>query len=184
MAGDDGSRRPPQAYATVSPAGVGPTTTNDQSLIDHALDQLTADDLTAYLQSPPSRRWRTRPASTLSKRTPTPSPSPRSRRTQLRQRILAAAGAGGGGSDGSFVRSTPRGRPGHGRGRGRRPRRPQPSPSLPWSPPRPSQQATSRGSPRTLDQADLQRRLRMLLQDQGQFSQGRKIANITTTNSM
>ena len=67
MADDDASRRPPQAYATVSPAGVGTTTTNqvspgtlreildtgDQSLIDQAFDQLTADDLTAYLESIP-----------------------------------------------------------------------------------------------------------------------------------
>ena len=41
---------------------------------------------------------------------------------------------------------------------------------------------TPRGTPRTLNQADLQRRLRMLLQDQEQFAQGREIANITTTN--
>ena len=68
MADDDGSRRPPQAYATVSPAGVGTTTTNqvspgtvqeildtgDQNLIDQAFDQLSVDDLTAYLQSLPS----------------------------------------------------------------------------------------------------------------------------------
>jgi len=67
MADDDGSQRPPQAYATVSPAGVGTTTnrvspgtlqeildSGDQSLIDQALDQLTTDDLTAYLQSLPS----------------------------------------------------------------------------------------------------------------------------------
>ena len=68
MADDDGSRRPLQAYATVSPAGVGATTTNqvlpgtlqqildsgDQNLIDQALDQLTADDLTRYLESLPS----------------------------------------------------------------------------------------------------------------------------------
>ena len=80
---------------------------------------------------------------------------------------------------------TPRGRPGRGRGRGRGRRRPQPSPSLPWTPPRPSQQTTPRGSPpRTLNQADLQRRLRMLLQDQQQLAQGREIANVTMTNSI
>ena len=97
-------------------------------------------------------------------------------------RLLAAAGAGGGGggSGGSGGRrSTPCGRPG--RGRGRRPRRPQPSPSLPWTPPSRSQQATP---PRTLNQADLQRRLRMLLQDQEQLAQGREIANVTMTNSI
>ena len=89
--------------------------------------------------------------------------------------------------------STPRGRPrqgqkeprGRGRGRGGRgrgrPPRPNPSPTLPWMPPSPSQQ----GSPQApLNQADLQRRLRMLLQDQEQIAAGRRIANITTTNSI
>ena len=36
----------------------------------------------------------------------------------------------------------------------------------------------------TLRQADLQRRLRMLLQDQEQLAQGREIANVTMTNSI
>ena len=100
--------------------------------------------------------------------------------------MLAAAGAGGGGGSGGSGgsggrRSTPRGRPGR---RGRR--RPQPSPSLPWTPPRPSQQGTPRGTPppRILNQADLQRRLRMMLQDQEQLAQGREIANVTMTNSI
>ena len=111
---------------------------------------------------------------------------------------MAAAGAGGGGGDdgsggsGGSRRSTPRGRPdrGRGRGRGRRPRRPQPSPTLPWTRPSPSQLPTPRGSwspgraPRTLGQADLQRRLRMMLQDQEQLAQGRDIANVTMTNSI
>ena len=50
--------------------------------------------------------------------------------------------------------------------------------------------ATPRGSwspgrqPRTLGQADLQRRLRMMLQDQEQLAQGREIANVTMTNSI
>ena len=44
-----------------------------------------------------------------------------------------------------------------------------------------SQQTTP---PRTLNQADLQRRLRMLLQDQEQLAQGREIANVTMTNSI
>ena len=44
-----------------------------------------------------------------------------------------------------------------------------------------SQQATP---PRTLNQADLQRRLRMMLQDQEQLAQGREIANVTMTNSI
>ena len=84
--------------------------------------------------------------------------------------------------------STPRGRPrqaqkeprGRGRGRGRG-GRPNPSPTLPWTPPRVSTQ-TSPQAP--LNQADLQRRLRMLLQDQEQIAAGRRIANITTTNSI
>ena len=104
-------------------------------------------------------------------------------------RLLAAVGAGGNGDSGGRGRdrNTPRGRPGRERGRRRgcrRPRRPQPPPSLPWSPARPSQQVTPRGPPRTLNQADLQRRLRILMQDQEQFAQGREIANITTTNSI
>ena len=87
--------------------------------------------------------------------------------------------------------STPRGRPrqgqkeprgrGRGRGRGGRPPRPNPSPTLSWTPPG----SSTRGSPQTpLNQADLQRRLRMLLQDQEQIAAGRRIANITTTNSI
>ena len=54
-----------------------------------------------------------------------------------------------------------------------------------------SNAATPRGSwtsgsppPRTLRQADLQRRLRMMLQDQEQLAQGREIANVTMTNSI
>ena len=61
---------------------------------------------------------------------------------------------------------------------------PQPSPSLPWSRPSSSQQVTPRGSPRTLNQADLHRHLRMLLQDQEQIAQGREISNITMTNGI
>ena len=95
--------------------------------------------------------------------------------------------------------STPRGRPqqaqkeprgrgrsrgggGRGRGQGRgRPPRPNPSPTLPWTPPSPSQQVSPQAP---LNQADLQRRLRMLLQDQEQIAAGRRIANIPTTNSI
>jgi len=68
MADDDGSPRPPQAYDTVSPAGVGATTTNkvssgtmqelfftgDQSIIDQAMEEMGFDDLNAFLQSLPS----------------------------------------------------------------------------------------------------------------------------------
>ena len=82
--------------------------------------------------------------------------------------------------------STPRGRPRQGqkeprRGRGGRPPRPNPSPTLPWTPPSRSQQASPQAP---LNQSDLQRRLRMLLQDQEQIAAGRRIANITTTNSI
>ena len=68
MVDDDGSRRPPQAYDTVSPAGVGMTTTNqvspgtvqeildtgNQDLIDQAFDQMGVDDLSVYLEALPS----------------------------------------------------------------------------------------------------------------------------------
>ena len=88
-------------------------------------------------------------------------------------------GGGGGGADG--------GGGGGAGGGGRRGRRRTPtSPLTPASNP-----ATPRGSwtsgsppPRTLRQADLQRRLRMMLQDQEQLAQGREIANVTTTNSI
>ena len=64
----DGSpRQPPQAYDTVSPAGVGATTTNqvspgalqdlyftgDQGLIDVAMEELTGDALIALWNSCP-----------------------------------------------------------------------------------------------------------------------------------
>ena len=223
---DDGSSRPPQAYDTVSPAGVGTTTTNqvspgtiqeildtgDRDLIDQAFDQMGVDDLSAYLESLPSPlalgasspagvgSQASRTSSTEGARTPhrgsprlsSPSSGVRTPPSWGSARLLAAAGAGRGdnGSDGSGGRgrrSTPRGRPARGRGRGRRRRR---SPTLPWTPPDPSQQATPRGSwsvgrsPRTLGQADLQRRLRMMLQDQEQLAQGREIANVTMTSSI
>jgi len=69
MADDDGSpRQPPQAYDTVSPAGVGAATTNqvspgamqdlyftgDQGLIDVALEELPGDALTAFVEQLPS----------------------------------------------------------------------------------------------------------------------------------
>ena len=38
--------------------------------------------------------------------------------------------------------------------------------------------------PRTLGQADLQRRLRMMLQDQEQLAQGRDISTVTMTDSI
>ena len=90
------------------------------------------------------------------------------------------AGGGGGGGGGGGRRGGGGGR----RGRRRRRLTP-PSPLTPASNP-----ASLRGSwsgsppPRTLRQADLQRRLRMLLQDQEQLAQGRDIANVTMTNSI
>ena len=86
-----------------------------------------------------------------------------------------AGGGGGGGGDGGGGG----GGGGGGRRGGRRGRRTPTSPA-----------STSRGSwspgrqPRTLGQADLQRRLRMMLQDQEQLAQGREIANVTMTNSI
>ena len=96
------------------------------------------------------------------------------------------AGGGGGGSGGAG------GGGGGGGRRGRRPRRirgrRRNTPTSPLTPA--SNPASFRGSwsgsipPRTLRQADLQRRLRMLLQDQEQLAQGREIANVTMTNSI
>ena len=232
MADDDGSpRQPPQAYDTVSPAGVGATTTNqaspvtmqqlyftgDEGLLDVAMEEMPADALQTFLESLPSPNtvagWPNvggaSPAGVGSQASHTPSTdgartphrgSPRlssGARTPLSQgsaRLLAAAGAGGGGDDDDGSRgsrrSTPRGRPdqgrGRGRGRGRRPRRPNPSPTLPFTRPVPSPQGSwSPGrAPRTLNQADLQRRLRMMLQDQEQLAQGRDISTVTMTNSI
>ena len=92
-----------------------------------------------------------------------------------------AGGAGGGGGGGGGGR-----RGGGGGRRGRRRRRTPTSPLTPASNP-----ATPRGSwtsgsppPRTLRQAELQRRLRMMLQDQEQLAQGRDISTVTMTNSI
>ena len=99
-------------------------------------------------------------------------------------------GGGGAGGGGGGV--------GGGGGGGRRARRPRRirgrrrnTPVSPLTPA--SNPATPRGSwtsgssgrqPCTLRQADLQRRLRMMLQDQEQLAQGREIANVTMTNSI
>ena len=205
---DEGSPRPPQAYDTVSPAGVGTTTTNqvspgtvqeildtgDQDLIDQAFDQMGVDDITAYLEQLPSPSalapagvgsQASRIPSTDGARTPhrgSPRLSSPSIRTPPVVGMNDDDGRGGRGR-----RSTPRGRPDRGRGRGRRRQR---SPTLPWKSPDPSQQATLRGSwspgraPRTLNQADLKRRLRMMLQDQKHLAQGRENANVTMTSSI
>ena len=183
--------------------------TGDQSLLDQAMDEMGVDDLDAFLQSLLSPNTVARmvplagasPAGVGSQASHTPSTdgarAPVSHvSVPLADGARTAAGAGGGGDDddsggsGGSRRSTPRGRPSRGRGQGRRPRRPVRPPRLPWTPPRPSQQATPRGSwssgsqPRTLGQADLQRRLRMMLQDQEQLAQGRDISTVTMTNSI
>ena len=109
---------------------------------------------------------------------PAPAPvaasTPRGRPTQAQKEPRRGLGGRG--------RGRGRGRGGRGRGgRGGRPARPNSLPSRPWTSPSPSQQ----GSPQApLNQADLQRRLRMLLQDQEAIAAGRRIANITTTNSI
>ena len=93
-------------------------------------------------------------------------------------------GAGGAGGAGGGVGGGGR----RGGGGGRRGRRTPTSPLTPLTPA--SNATTPRGSwspgrqPRTLRQADLQRRLRMMLQDQEQLAQGREIANVTMTNSI
>ena len=130
MADGDGSpRQPPQAYDTVSHAGVGATSTNqvspgtiqeildtgDQDLIDQAFDQMNVEDMIAYVEQLPSPSalggvspagvgsQASRTPSIVSVRTPTPSPSPTTQRRQLTRRTLAAAiaaaGAGGDGDD-------------------------------------------------------------------------------------
>ena len=70
---DEEDRQPPQAHDTVTPAGVGATTSNqvspgtiqeilntgDSSLIDQAFDQMTVEDMIAYVEqllSPPAYR--------------------------------------------------------------------------------------------------------------------------------
>ena len=92
-----------------------------------------------------------------------------------------AGGAGGGGGGGGRRGRRPR------RIRGRRRNTPT-SPLTPASNPASLRGSWTSGSsdrqPRTLRQADLRRRLRMLLQDQEQLAQGRDIANVTMTNSI
>ena len=107
----------------------------------------------------------------------------------------AAGGAGGAGGGGGGGGAAAGGAGGGGGRRGRRPRRirgrRRNTPTSPLTPA--SNAATPRGSwspgssgraPRTLRQADLQRRLRMMLQNQEQLAQGREIANVTMTNSI
>ena len=182
--------------------------TGNQSIIDQAFEQIEDagdyDALTRYLDtlpdlgmplqtsspagvgSPGSQSYRsiqTTPESSGA-RTPASPPS-----VPLAAGARTAAGAGGaaGGRRGPRTRGGGRGGSGAGgaggagggrRGgrRGRRtPTSPASTPRGSWSPGR---------QPRTLRQADLQRRLRMMLQDQEQLAQGREIANVTMTNSI
>ena len=261
MADDD--RQPPQAHDTVTPAGVGATTSNqvspgtiqeilntgDSTLIDQAFDQMTVEDMIAYVEqlpSPPAfrtsspagvgspgsqsfRSIHTTPESSGAQTPATPPSVPRAAGARTAAgaggdggggggrggrgggrgggaagRGGGAAGAGGGGAGGGGAGGAGGGGGGGGGGaggggggggggrRGRRPRRirgrQRNTPTSPLTPA--SNPATPRGSwsgsppPRTLRQADLQRRLRMLLQDQEQLAQGREIANVTMTNSI
>ena len=184
--------------------------TGDQTIIDQAFEQIEDagdyDALARYMESLPDlpdigmpvqasspagvgspgsqsyRSIQTTPEFSGA-RTPASPPS-----VPLAVGARTAAGAGGdgngsgrGGRRGPRTRGGGRGGGGGGGGRrgGRRGRRTPTSPA-----------STSRGSwspgrqPRTLRQADLQRRLRMMLQDQEQLAQGREIANVTMTNSI
>ena len=264
---DDDDRQPPQAYDTVSPAGVGATTTNQmslfltghQGLLDVAMEEMRPDALHEFLSNLPSPStisgWpdvdgapplqASSPAGVGSQASHSPSfhsphttPESSGARTPashisvpLATGARTAAGAGGDGDGGGGRRGpriSVRGGRGGGRGagtggaggaggggggggagagagggagggggrRGQRPRRirgrrRRGTPTSPLTPA--SNPATLRGSwtsgssgrqPRTLRQADLQRRLRMMLQDQEQLAQGREIANVTMTNSI
>ena len=245
MADDDGTRQLPQAYDTVSPAGVGATSSNqvspgtvqeildthDRDLIDQAFDQMDDDDITRYLEtlpdapplvwplqasspagvgsqaSSPSFRsiqtsWESSPPTPLSWGSASLLPNPRTAAGAGARTAAGAEGDGDGGDRGGRrgprirVRGGGRGGAGGGGGgvggagggggggggrRGRRGRRR--TPTSPASTPRGSWTSGS-PPPRTLRQADLQRRLRMMLQDQEQLAQGREIANVTMTNSI
>ena len=276
MADDD--RQPPQAHDTVTPAGVGATTSNqvspgtiqeildtwDSTLIDQAFDQMTVEDMIAYVEqlpsppafrtsspagvgSPGSQSFRSIHTTPESSGAQTPATPPSVPRAAGARTAAGAGGNGGGRGGGRGGRGGGRGGRGGGRGggaagrggaagagggggggggaagggggggggggvggaggggggggcgggggggrRGRRPRRirgrRRNTPTSPLTPA--SNPASFRGSwsgsppPRTLRQADLQRRLRMLLQDQEQLAQGREIANVTMTNSI
>ena len=251
---DEADRQPPQAYDTAAPAGVGATTSNqvspgtiqeildtgDRTLIDQAFDQMTVEDMIAYVEqlpspsafrtstpagvgSPGSQSFRS-PQTTPPSSVDTPPSWGSATLTPTPRTAAGAGGNGGGRGGGRGGRGGGRGGRGGGRGaggagggrggrgggrgaggaggagggggggrRGRRPRRirgrRRNTPTSPLTPA--SNPASFRGSwsdstppPRTLRQADLQRRLRMLLQDQEQLAQGREIANVTMTNSI
>ena len=177
-------RTPPSANA--SPAGVGSAASN-RSSPSPAVPQTPTGRVAAAAAAGAGGGGDSGGSSSSSS-------SSRSRRSTPPSGRVASPPSGRGGTPPAPVgASTPRGRPrqgqkeprgrgrGRGGGRGGRPPRPNPSPTLPWTPPGGSTQ----GSPQApLNQADLQRRLRMLLQDQEQIAAGRRIANITTTNSI
>ena len=213
-------------------------------MIDQAFDQMTVEDMIAYVEqlpspsvfrtstpagvgSPGNQSFRSPQTTPESSGARTPATPPRVPLAAAGARTAAGAGGNGGGrggrGGGRGGRGAGRGGGGGGAGRGsggagaggggggggagagggggggggggrcgRRPRRirgrRRNTPTSPLTPA--SNPATPRGSwsdstpPRTLHQADLQRRLRMLLQDQEQLAQGREIANVTMTNSI
>ena len=189
-----------------SPMMVSPGTlreilqTGDLSLISDTFEQWGDEDATRLLEALPSpiRASPVGVGSAASNRSSTPSPSPGVPRTPTGA-VAGTGGGGGGGGGGSSPGSSSGSRSGASSGscgRGSTPRgtgrastpqgsgrggHPNLSPTLPWSRPGSSTQVSPRAP---LNQADLQRRLRMLLQDQEQISVGRRIANITTTNSI
>ena len=185
----------------------------DQGLLDVAMEEIQGEALYRFMESlppgdvigaplqasspagvgsPGSQSYRSIQTTPESSGARTPA-SPPSVPLAAGGRTAAGAGGDGGGRGGRGGRRGPRtrgggrggagggggGGAGGGRRAGRRGRRTPTSPA-----------STSRGSwspgrqPRTLRQADLQRRLRMMLQDQEQLAQGRDISTVTMTNSI
>ena len=211
MSSDDGSRRRRQAFqGAVSPAGVGTSVSNQVSPdtlqelegtepIDQAFANMGIADMRAYLDALPPPNSLLAPTGIGSRASNSPVSS--GARTPASHISVPSAGgsrdATGVGSVNRNNRSrsrsqsrsrssTPRARvPGARRGRGPRVRgglTRRPLHSSPISPR--SQNSTPSYHPRNLNQADLQRRLQMLMQDQEQLAQGREIKNITMTNSI
>ena len=206
MSSDDGSRRRRQAFqGAVSPAGVGTSVSNqvspdtlqeleDTEPIDQVFANMGIADMRAYLDALPPPNSLLAPTGIGSRASNSPVSS--GARTPASHISVPSAGgsrdATGVGSVNRNNRSrsrsqsrsrssTPRARRGRGpRVRGGLTRRP--LHSSPISPR--SQNSTQSYHPRNLNQADLQRRLQMLMQDQEQLAQGREIKNITMTNSI
>ena len=206
MSSDDGSRRRRQAFqGAVSPAGVGTSVSNqvspdtlqeleDTEPIDQAFANMGIADMRAYLDALPPPNYLLAPTGIGSRASNSPVSS--GARTPASHISVPSAGgsrdATGVGSVNRNNRSrsrsqsrsrssTPRARRGRGpRVRGGLTRRP--LHSSPISPR--SQNSTPSYHPRNLNQADLQRRLQMLMQGQEQLAQGREIKNITMTNSI